>query len=54
MDHSLVVVKELGRREPCRAGPPKMDESEWRVLTKRGPLEEGMANSYSILAVRTP
>ena len=29
--------------EPCCAGPPKMEESEWRVLTNRGPLEELMA-----------
>ena len=26
----------------------------WRVLTKRGALEKGMANHYSILALRTP
>ena len=27
--------------EPCHAGPTKMDWSQWRVLTKRGLLEEG-------------
>ena len=26
----------------------------WRVLTKLGPLEKGMANQFSILALRTP
>ena len=26
-----------------------MDRSWWRVLTKRGPLEKGMANQYSCL-----
>ena len=26
--------------EPCHVGPPKMDGSWWRVLTKRGPLEK--------------
>jgi len=26
----------------------------WRVLTKCGPLEKGMANHFSILALRTP
>ena len=31
-----------------------MDESWWRVLKKRGPLEKGMANHFSILALRTP
>ena len=32
---------------PCRDG------SWWRVLTKRGPLEKGVANHFSILALRT-
>ena len=40
--------------EPCCVGPPKMDRSWWRVLTKCGPLEKGMANQFSILALRTP
>ena len=40
--------------EPCCVGPPKMDGSWWRPLTKRGPLEKGMANHFSILALRTP
>ena len=40
--------------EPCRVGPPKTDGSWWRGLTKRGPLEKGMANHFSILALRTP
>ena len=31
-----------------------MDGSLWRVLTKRGPLEKGMANYFIILALRTP
>ena len=31
-----------------------MDGSEWRVLRKHGALEEGMANLFSILAMRTP
>ena len=35
-------------------GPPKMDGSWWRVLTKHGPLEKGMADYFSILALRTP
>ena len=30
--------------EPCRAGPPKMNWSWWKCLTKHGPLEKGMAN----------
>ena len=38
--------------EPCRAGPPKSDGSQRRVLAKRGPLEEGRAAHSSILALR--
>ena len=33
---------------------PKTDKSQWRVLTKCGPLEEGMANYSSILDQRSP
>ena len=33
----------------CRA--TKRDESWWRVLTKCGPLEKGIANHFSILAL---
>ena len=40
--------------EPCHVRPPKMDGSWWRVLTKCLPLEEGMANHFWILALRTP
>ena len=40
--------------EPCHIGPLKMDGSLWRVLTKRSPLEKGMENHFSILALRTP
>ena len=37
--------------EPCHVGPPKMDGSWWRVLTKRGPLEKanGKPLQYSCL-----
>ena len=40
--------------EPWRVGPPKMDGSWCRVLTKCGPLDKGMANHFNILALRTP
>ena len=33
---------------------PKMNGSWWRGLTECGPLEKGMANHFSILALRTP
>ena len=39
--------------EPCQIGPPKTDGSRWRVLTKCGPVEKGMGNHFSILALRT-
>ena len=35
-------------------GPPKTGGSWWRGLTECGPLEKGMANHCSILALRTP
>ena len=38
--------------ESCHAGPPKTDRSYWRVLTKRGPQEEGLATHSNILAWR--
>ena len=31
--------------EPCCVGPPKIDRSLWRVLTKYGPLEKGMTTT---------
>ena len=40
--------------EPCCVGPPKMDKSWWRALTKCGPLEKGMANHFSVLTSRVP
>ena len=35
-------------------GPPKTGGSWWRGLTECGPLEKGMANHLSILALGTP
>ena len=35
-------------------GPPKTGRSWWRGLTECGPLEKGMANHFSIFALRTP
>ena len=50
MNHSLVLFSET---KPCHVGPPKTDGSWWRGLTECGPLEKGMANHFSILALRT-
>ena len=38
----------------CYAELPKTNRSQWRVLTKCGPLEEEMANHTSILAETIP
>ena len=51
MVHSLVRLPET---KACCVGPPNLDGSSWRVLTKCGPLEKGMANHFSILALGTP
>ena len=42
-----------GNYEPCPVGPHIMDGSWWRVLTKCGPVEKGVANHFSTLALRT-
>ena len=34
--------------------PYRATQDRWKVLTKRGPLEKGMANYFSILALTTP
>ena len=39
--------------KPCSIGPAKTDGSWWRALKKSGQLEKGMANQFSILALRT-
>ena len=49
--HSLVLTQ--WNCEPCHVWSPKTDESWWRVLTKSGSLEKGMADHFSILALRT-
>ena len=38
--------------EPCHVGPPKTNGSWWIVLIKCSPLEKGMANHFSTLALR--
>ena len=50
MDHCLSGSMNLWAM-PCRA--TKRDRSWWTFLTKRGPLQKGMANCFSILALRT-
>ena len=50
MDHTL----SKNETKPCRVGPPKTDGSWWRGLAECSPLEKGMANHFSIPALRTP
>ena len=50
MDHSLGELNEAMHGP----GSPTTDGSWWRVLTKRGPLEKGVANHSSIPALSTP
>ena len=40
--------------EPCHVEPPKINRSWWRGLTECGPLEKGVENHVSMLALRTP
>ena len=58
VNHSLVKQRGLQNSKEVMShavrGPPHMDGSEWRVLSKHGPLEEGTAKHSSILAMRTP
>ena len=51
---NLITRTTNSMNEPCCVGPPKMEGSWWRVLTKCCLLEKGMANHFSILALRTP
>ena len=49
------VVDVIGdESKPCHVGTPRTGGSRYRVLTKRGPLEKGMANHFSILGLRIP
>ena len=45
----LLLVR---KNSHCYVEPPKKDRSWWRVLTKCGLLEKGMANHFNIIALR--
>ena len=53
-DHTAHSLVQLSETKPCHVGPSKIDGTWWRILTKCGPLEKGMANHFIILALRTP
>ena len=40
--------------EPRHAEPPKADRSQWRVMTKHGPLEKGKANPSKYSCLENP
>ena len=40
--------------EPCHAGPPKMERSWWRVLTKYGPLRREWQTTLVFLPQEIP
>ena len=43
----IIWITALWSYKSCCAGPHKADRSQWRVLTKHGPLEKWMANHSS-------
>ena len=51
---SLVIVEGLAYLNEAMSHdmqrPTKMHESKWKVLTKHGPLEEGMATTLVFLS----
>ena len=53
-NHSRTTALSNSKKLSMPMGQPKMGGSWWRNLTECGPLEKGMANHFSILALRTP
>ena len=53
-DHTRTTALSNSMKLSHAVGQPKMGGSWWRDLTECGPLEKGMANHFSILALRTP
>ena len=50
----IILIPNADTQWPCCVGPPKTGGSWWRDQTECGPLEKGMANHFSMLALRTP
>ena len=53
-DHRTTALSNSVTLSHAVGGPAKTNRSWWRGLTECGPLEKGMANHFSILALRTP
>ena len=49
---TIFTSQTISQAMPCR--DTQDNGSWWQVPTKHGPLEKGMANHFSILALRTP
>ena len=52
-NHTRTTALSNSMKLSYACGPPKMGGSWWRGLTECGPLEKGMGNHLSILALRT-
>ena len=50
----LMVTSSKRAYATPKCAVPKTDGSWWRVMTKHGLLEKGMANYFNILALRIP
>ena len=52
-NHTRTTALSNSMKLAMPVGQPKTGRSWWRDLTECGPLEKGMANHFSILALRT-
>ena len=53
-NHTRTTALSKSMKQAMPTRQPKMGGSWWRGLTECGPLEKGMANRFSIPALRTP
>ena len=53
-NHTRTTAFSNSMKPSHACGQPKTGGSWWRGLTECGPLEKGMANHFSILALRNP
>ena len=53
-NHTRTTALSNSMKLSLARGATKTGRSWWRDLTECGPLEKGMANHFSILALRTP
>ena len=53
-NHTRTTALSNSMKPSHACGAPKTGRSWWKGLTECGPLEKGMANHFSINALRTP